>query len=394
MRILHFSWEYPPLMYGGLGAHVLALTQEQARRGHEVTVITQAPIGEPAVPEYLNDVRVIRVANHYPDARLGQENFDYWVHGFALASLSAVEQLDAAPEIVHGHDWLACDQLFASSREFSVPSILTVHATEFGRHNGWLTSKLSRIVYSSEHRSMGLANSVIVCSESMRNEIRTGYGLQPKALNVIPNAISPSDTQQETSAVTRKETDQGTVVGFIGRLEWEKGIHHIIDAIGLIDDLSVKLEIVGTGSQWESLQAKVARKGVSERIQFLGHVADEGKDAILDSWDVAVIPSSYEPFGIVALELGQRAIPIVASKVGGLADIISTEEFGYPLHEITGAAIAQAILSIKSDREQARARADRLRERIATEFTWGHVCNLTDDTYEQAYTDAHEKVRA
>ena len=308
-------------MYGGLGAHVLALTQEQARRGHEVTVITQAPIGEPAVPEYLNDVRVIRVANHYPDARLGQENFDYWVHGFALASLSAVEQLDAAPEIVHGHDWLACDQLFASSREFSVPSVLTVHATEFGRHNGWLTSKLSRIVYSSEHRSMGLANSVIVCSESMRNEIRTGYGLQPKALNVIPNAISPSDTQQETSAVTRKETDQGTVVGFIGRLEWEKGIHHIIDAIGLIDDLSVKLEIVGTGSQWESLQAKVARKGVSERIQFLGHVADEGKNAILDSWDVAIIPSSYEPFGIVALELGQRAIPIVASKVGGLADI-------------------------------------------------------------------------
>ena len=57
-------------MYGGLGAHVLALTQEQARRGHEVTVITQAPIGEPAEPEYLNDVRVIRVANHYPDARL------------------------------------------------------------------------------------------------------------------------------------------------------------------------------------------------------------------------------------------------------------------------------------------------------------------------------------
>ena len=378
-------------MYGGLGAHVLALTQEQARRGHEVTVITQSPIGESAVNEYCNGVRVIRVANHYPDARLGQENFDYWVHGFALASLSAVEQLDAAPEIVHGHDWLASDQLLASSREFSVPSVLTVHATEFGRHNGWLTSRLSRIVYSNERRSVSLANSVIVCSESMRNEIRTGYGLQPKALNVIPNAISPSNTQHETSAVGSKEkTGQETVVGFIGRLEWEKGIHHIIDAIGLVDDLSVKLEIVGTGSQLESLQAKVARKGVSERIEFLGHVTDERKDAILDSWDLAVIPSSYEPFGIVALELGQRAIPIVASRVGGLADIIPTEEFGYPLYEITGAAIAQAILSVKGDREQARARAVRLRERITSEFTWGHVCNLTDKVYE----DAYEKVRA
>jgi len=381
-------------MYGGLGTHVLALTQEQARCGHEVTVITQAPIQGPAVNEYCNGVRVIRVANHYPDARLDQKNFDYWVHGFSLASLSAIKQMDAAPDIVHGHDWLAADQLLASSRAFSVPSVLTVHATEFGRHNGWLTSRLSQIVYSSEHRSMTLANSVIVCSESMRNEIRTGYGLRPKKFNVIPNAIRPSDNQHQTSATTRKETDPTIVVGFIGRLEWEKGIHHIIDAIELIDDLSVKLEIVGIGSQWESLQAKVARKGVSERIQFLGHVSDERKDAILGSWDLAVIPSSYEPFGIVALELGQRSIPIVASRVGGLVDIISTEEFGYPLVEVTGDAIAQAIFSIKNDREQAHARAARLRERIALEFTWGNVCNLTDKVYEEAFAGAQEKVRA
>jgi glycogen(starch) synthase len=133
---------------------------------------------------------------------------------------------------------------------------------------------------------------------------------------------------------------------------------------------------------------------VSKRIQFLGHVADERKDAILGSWDLAVIPSSYEPFGIVALELGQRGVPIVASRVGGLVDIISTEEFGYPLDEVTGAAIANAILSIKNDREQARARAARLRERIAVEFTWGNVGNLTDKVYEEAYAEAHEQVRA
>ena len=75
-------------------------------------------------------------------------------------------------------------------------------------------------------------------------------------------------------------------------------------------------------------------------------------------------------------------------------DIISTEEFGYPLDEVTGAAIAKAILSIKNDREQARARAARLRERIAIEFTWGNVCNLTDKVYEEAFAGAQEKVRA
>ena len=377
MRILHFSWEYPPVMYGGLGAHVLALTQEQARRGHEVTVITQAPTGNVGSQEDCHGVHVIRVANHYPKTQMAQETFVDWVQGFALASQAACELISGQPEIVHGHDWIAAGQLRGAARMFSVPSVLTVHATEFGRHNGWLTSRLSQTVYANERIAMQSVDAVIVCSEYMTHEIRSGYGVEPKSLNVIANAVSPM--AQELDRTERDSED--IVVGFIGRLEWEKGIHHIIDAMDLVKDQRVRLEIVGSGSQLGNLVEKVKRKGLSHRISFLGHVEDSDRFTVVKSWNMAVIPSSYEPFGIVALELGQLGIPIITSQVGGLSDIISSPEFGYPINEISGDAIAREMELIVGDQDQAATRADRLRQRVATQFTWERVVDLTDLVY-------------
>lgn len=379
MRLLHFSWEYPPVMYGGLGAHVLALTQAQARHGHDVTVITQAPQGETGSSEECNGVRVIRVANHYPDALLVQENFDYWVHGFALASQNACESLEAVPEIVHGHDWIAASQLTVAAKRFSVPSVLTVHATEFGRHSGWLTSRLSQMVYSNERRAINTADSIIVCSNYMTLEVRNGYGVEPKFLNVVPNAVASS------SQVLRRDeiNSPKIVVGYIGRLEWEKGVHHIIDALGLLNNSRVHLEIVGIGSQLLDLKEKVLRKGLGDRVSFLGYVDDNDRPGILQSWNLAVIPSSYEPFGIVALELAQVGIPIIAAQVGGLSDIISSPEFGYPILEVSGDTIAGEIELILSNPKEGSERAARLRERIAIEFTWKRVVDLTDLVYEK-----------
>ena len=262
MRILHFSWEYPPVMYGGLGAHVVALTQAQARIGHEVTVITQAAEGEAGSHVAVNGVEVIRVENHYPDAQMVHEKFAYWVHGFALASQTACELMSRKPEIVHGHDWIAASQLIVAAKKFSMPSVLTVHATEFGRHDGWLTSRLSQAIYAHERRALGSANSVIVCSDYMTHEIRSGYGVEPKILTVIANGVSPALSVGGPDEIN----PENIVIGFIGRLEWEKGVHHIIDAMEFIHDQRVKLEIVGRGSQLSNLQKKVERRGLEDRV--------------------------------------------------------------------------------------------------------------------------------
>jgi glycosyltransferase involved in cell wall biosynthesis len=131
------------------------------------------------------------------------------------------------------------------------------------------------------------------------------------------------------------------------------------------------------------LKEKVSRKGLSDQISFLGYVDDNDRPGILQSWTLAVIPSSYEPFGIVALELAQVGIPIIAAQVGGLADIISSPKFGYPIPEVSGDTIAREIELILSNPEQAGERATRLRERVAIEFTWERVVDLTDLIYEK-----------
>jgi glycogen(starch) synthase len=307
------------------------------------------------------------------------EQFAYWVHGFALASQTACELMLKKPEIVHGHDWIAASQLIVAANRFSVPSVLTVHATEFGRHNGWLTSQLSQTVYANERRAVQSADSVIVCSQYMTHEIRSGYGVEPRNLNVIANAVAPLLSVPGGTV----NNSENIVVGFIGRLEWEKGVHHIIDAMELINDPRVKLEIVGSGSQLANLQEKVQRKRLGDRVSFLGHIEDHDRVDVVQSWNLAVIPSSYEPFGIVALELGQVGVPIIASQVGGLCDIISSSDFGYLIDEISGGSIAREIETILSNQTLAIERAERLRSRVATDFTWETVVDLTDSVYEK-----------
>ncbi len=366
-------------MYGGLGAHVVALTQAQARIGHEVTVITQAGEGEAGSHVEVDGVEVIRVENHYPDAQMVHEKFAYWVHGFALASQTACEFMSRKPEIVHGHDWIAASQLIVAAKKFSVPSVLTVHATEFGRHDGWLTSRLSQAIYARERRALESTDSVIVCSDYMTHEIRSGYGVEPKNLTVIANGVSPTLSVGGSYEIN----PENIVIGFIGRLEWEKGVHHIIDAMEFIHDQRVKLEIVGRGSQLSDLQKKVERKGLEDRVSFLGHVDEGDRSTVMQSWNAAVIPSSYEPFGIVALELGQVGIPVIAAQVGGLAEIISTSEFGYPIREVSGESIAREIELVLGNQAEAMDRVERLRARVATEFTWERAVKLTGSVYEK-----------
>lgn len=383
MRILHFSWEYPPVMYGGLGTHVLALTQEQARRGHQVTVITQAVPGDPDSSSLVDGVWVIRVPNYYEDALFTQANFDYWVHGFALASQQACDHMEIAPEVIHAHDWVTAVQLEGASTFLSVPSVLTIHATEFGRHNGWLASKLSRHVYARERKAIAAADAVIVCSEFMSHEIRNGYGVAPKKLEVIPNGIQSMGPVAKNTLTDRHDGDPDEfVIGFLGRLEWEKGVHHVIDAMALIRNRSIRLEIAGIGSQVEELRNKVARKDLNHRVSFLGHIQEVDRIRTLQSWDVAVIPSSYEPFGIVALELGQLKVSLITSHVGGLADIVPSSDFGYPIKAIDGASIALQINSILDNPVEARERADRLAGRIESRYTWNQVATATDRVYE------------
>ena len=194
MRILHLSWEYPPVMYGGLGRHVHALAETQAARGDDVVVITQAASGY-AADDVVNGVRVIRVTRDAPDVADWRERFIEWTFGFNVAVARAGIALarDWRPDVVHGHDWLVAQAAVLVQEAARVPFVLTVHATESGRQSGILTTDLSRDIDSTEDWAVRHADAVIVCSEFMRDRgARRSSDGPPRASRSSPTASTPT----------------------------------------------------------------------------------------------------------------------------------------------------------------------------------------------------------
>jgi len=384
MRIVHFSWEYPPVMYGGLGTHVLELTREQVRAGHDVVVVTQQSEGQ-SVSDSMdhNGVRVVRVSQSEPRIAFDESTFEYWSHKFAMDSFAQTRAAltDWSPDLVHGHDWIAAEQTFLSSDMWGVPSVITIHATEIGRHSGWLSSRLSKIVHARERDAVKHSGSIIVCSTAMKSELVHNLCADDNKIEVIPNGV-------RTDSPAAKRVDQlrpghGFEVVFVGRLEWEKGVHHVIDALAVLNDSTIHFHVIGSGSQLNALSAKVARKGLSESVTFHGYLSPDKMLEVLSIADAAVIPSSYEPFGIVALELGAQGIPLIVSKAGGLRETVPTTEFGYVLTKVDGQHIAALLQEIRADRLEAQKRSESLKHRIEQEFTWSHVASETIEHYRE-----------
>lgn len=383
MKIVHFSWEFPPVMFGGLGEHVVELTREQVRQGHDVVIITQQSHPRSKDCESIEGVRVIRVDNAYPWVPFTQECLDQWAYGFALASLSAAEQLieDWNPDVIHAHDWLGSTQAQIFADRHNIPHVVTFHATEFGRHQGWLASRISRVIFAREQAASHQACKVIVCSSYMRGELTHGLGVDSHKIHVVANGVSRNSSGNTGQSIVEKT---GFAIGFLGRLEWEKGAHHVIDALKHLPAENFRIEIIGTGSQLESLQEKVQRNNFKERVQFHGFVSAKEKQDLLKHLDVLVIPSSYEPFGIVALEAAAAGIPLITAQTGGLIDIVPDNSFGYQLTEINGAEIARHVLQISEHPSEAVNRSMRLMQRLETDFTWEAIVRATDFVYQQA----------
>ena len=376
-------------MYGGLGAHVVALTREQARQGHDVVVVTQQP-DPPETSlacELMDGVRVIRAVNAYPDLPLEENTLDRWSYGLALGSVNAAQFAlpNWIPDIIHGHDWVAAEQAHLFANASGAPSVITIHATELGRHQGWLTSRISRIVNARELQAIRRSDRVIVCSEFMKNELETSLFVQPSRISVIPNGVNLTDFVINESAggegITGTSPD--FIIGFLGRVEWEKGAHHVIDSLKLLPETRFRVSVIGDGGQLTGLREKVNRNGFQERVKFHGKVSAEEKIRLLAACDVLVIPSSYEPFGIVALEAGAASIPVIAAGVGGLREIIPDSRFGFLMEHVDGSEIAEKIREIEREPSAAAQCSRELFDRINQTYTWPSIARATVLLYQQ-----------
>ncbi|MFN8090124.1 MAG: glycosyltransferase family 4 protein [Mycobacterium sp.] len=386
MKILMVSWEYPPVVIGGLGRHVHHLATAIAAQGHEVVVLARRPTDtdpstHPTTDTVVEGVRVLAAAQDPHEFSFGTDMMAWTLAmGHAMIRAGLVLQAEGwVPEVVHAHDWLVAHPAIALAELFDAPIVSTMHATEAGRHSGWVSGNLSRQVHAVESWLARESDTLITCSASMADEITELFGPGLAEITVIRNGI---DSTSWPFAPRQRRTGPAELL-YLGRLEYEKGIHDAIAALPRIRRThpGTSLTIAGDGTQQDWL-VEVARKHrVLKAIRFVGRVDHDELLRLLHRADAAVLPSHYEPFGIVALEAAAAGTPLVTSNAGGLGEAVISGVTGlsHPPRDV--AALAAAVRNVLDDPAAAQQRAVAARERLTAEFGWSHIAAETADVY-------------
>jgi len=309
-RVLILSWEYPPVVEGGLARHVRKLSEALVALGTEVHVLTRGDETMPA-EEVRGGVTVHRVREPSRPRDLGE--FVAWIEHMNADMLAAgVELGDRLDfDLVHGHDWLVAVADDHLAKRFRCPFVVTIHATEYGRHQGWVDKHPQSHIHGTERWMAQRAERVITCSHYMREHVCDIYDLDESQVSVIPNGIDPMDLQPVDDLETLRgrfaEPDEKLVV-LVGRLVYEKGFQLALEALepiireGKVPG-GVRFLVAGSGTHEEELKKQAAELGLLEHGTFLGWIGDDVLHSLYRIADLCVVPSLYEPFGLVALGL-------------------------------------------------------------------------------------------
>jgi glycogen(starch) synthase len=401
MRILMLSWEYPPVVVGGLGRHVHALARKLGEQGHDVVVLCRQPTGSDAstnpTADFASDnVRVIRIAEDPPHL-VFERDLVAWTlamgHGMVREGLRLLRTW--RPDVVHAHDWLVTHPAVALSEAAEVPLVATIHATEAGRHSGWLSQPLNQQVHSVEWWLANRADNLITCSAAMRAEVTHLFDVDPDTITVLHNGIEPRRWRVRPADVASARERHGSadapLLLFFGRLEWEKGVQDLIAGLARIrrSHPGARLVVAGTGShaQWLADQARKHR--VLRAVEFAGHLSDRELAAVLSAADAVVLPSRYEPFGIVALEAAAAGTPLVASTAGGLGEVVVDGKTGSSFAPADVDGLTAAVRGVLNDPDAAQRRARAAKARLATDFDWGRIAEGTAAVYAAAQIRDH-----
>ncbi len=390
MRILMLAWEFPPRSVGGLSRHVFELSRALAARGDEVDVVTCGAEGIPE-KEIIDGVGVWRV-HPYPGAN--QRDFIDWVQRLNFALLekgAAIANLYGRFDLIHAHDWLVTFAARALKYIYTTPLLATIHATEFGRNNGLHTNE-QRQINDIEWWLTYEAWKVICCSRYMCEELQHVFRLPANKLVSIPNGIrvelegeaaAPSSLPPSLREGCRDA--QSPMIFFIGRLVPEKGVQVLLEAAPAIIGSfpGAHFVIAGSGPFEGYLRQRVKELGLEGKVAFAGYIDEGTKNELYRAASVAVFPSLYEPFGIVALEAMVMGTPLVVSACGGLDEIVDHEVEGLKIYPGDAASLAGQVCRLLGDEKWAAELAERAYTRALHNFSWEKIAERTSHVYKE-----------
>jgi len=379
------SWEFPPRIIGGISPHVYHLSKSLARNGVKVYVIT-CDFPEAPRHEVVDGVDVLRVDSYKNPA----PDFATWVYlmnmNMQKEAAALVKSLDGKVDVFHAHDWLVANAGIGLKHVFRKPLLATIHSTEIGRRNG-INSDYERMIHETEAWLTYEAWKVICCSNYMVSHVRWAFGLPEDKLVMIPNGVNVQEyTENKNTDLSqfrrRFALPEEKIVLFVGRLVYEKGIHVFTNAVPkILEKVNAKFVIVGNGYMKEPLSNLVKGMGLAHKVVFTGFVDDETLKNLQRCADVCVVPSLFEPFGIVALEAMAAKSPVVVSDTGGLSEIVEHDVSGVKVYPDNPDSLAWGIQRVLLDENYANRLRNNAYKRVQENYNWDIISQQTKTFY-------------
>jgi glycosyltransferase involved in cell wall biosynthesis len=383
---MFLTWEFPPRVIGGISPHVFYLSKSLARKGVKVHVVTCDFPGAPA-HETIDGVEVYRVDSY----KNPSPDFATWVYLMNLnmqkEAAAIAAKLEDKVDVFHAHDWLVATAGIGLKHIFRKPLFVTMHSTEIGRRDG-LHTGTEKMIAETEAWLTYEAWKVICCSQYMVSHVKWAFGLPDDKLVMVPNGVNMhvyDEVARQDLKPFRSEfalPDEKLVL-FVGRLVYEKGAHVLINSIPkILEKVNAKFVIVGSGYMKDQLSTIVRSMGLEHKVMFTGFVDEATLLKLQCSADVSVVPSLFEPFGIVALEAMAAKSPVVVSDTGGLGEIVEHDVTGVKVYPNNTESLAWGITKVLLDDKYRNNLRESAYKRIQEKYDWDKIAQQTERIYE------------
>ena len=398
MKILMLGWELPPHNSGGLGVACLNLARALAREGADIDFVVPYTAEHPGI-DFMN---ILHATSLDPIYRYGGgsyaslEVFEELIPSVdheRLVSIREVQHtycdfvekylMEFKPDCVHAHDWLTFEAGILAKKNFGIPLVAHVHATEFdraGMHTG------NPLIHEIEYEGLMLADKIIAVSEATKRIIHEKYHIPLNKIDVIYNSLDENYQSDEydydESAYRYAESlkQQGyTIISTVGRFTVQKGLHILMEAAALAISKNPKLLFIfaGDGEERNSLIHLAARLGISRNVIFTGFIRGRKLRDIYSVSDVFVMSSISEPFGLTALEAAHHGDVLILTKQSGVSEVIWSA-LKYDFWDKN--KLADEILAVASNKSLKRALTNNVKHEY-NRISWDQVAKKCMNIY-------------
>lgn len=398
MRIAVISFHSCPLARlggketGGMNVYVRELARELGRNGIPVDIFTRSHGHDmPQVVRLGEQVRLIHL-DAGPKSAVEKNGLYRHLPQFIGNVLRFADSQDIEYDLVHSHYWLSGLAGAWLQAHWKIPHVTMFHTLgEIKvRARRGETEPQHRI--DAERRVVAAAQRIVASSQHERNQLVRLYGAQDHQIEVMPCGINLRLFRQRDKALARKELEltDPKIVLFVGRLEPIKGLDLLLHSLSRLEDKQgVRLLIIGGESQKNGEQARLenlaSQLNIDDQVRFLGPVEHSRLPLYYSAADICVVPSYYESFGLVALESLACGTPVIASRVGGLVNVVRDGENGFLIPWRCPEPYTDAIELLLGN-AQVRESFSRAGQQWARRFQWPTVASRIINVYRSLLT--------